>query len=322
MREYTMRYLFLCVLFITLLVHLSQKRTSKSHTDYSNRALCETCTNNNNTETEVKVAEKKGLILTDDVAESAFDSTEGGHEEELTTARKDNYELYNTQYHEIRLGMEKGHKKQRKAYGMKFFPELLHLYPKKKYKVWFDAGCGECGIVKYLLKSGYDAYGSDVSTTNLEKNCNSLFQSGRVSAASLQNLPFESDKFDIIFSADVLEHIPDIDIPYVIQELVRVSKTGVLFLSISQRLSGLDPDPPGLALFHITLKPRSWWDEKFRAMKCYRNKAVLKRFQKRLPTEVRGRLKEKMSRTKPGREFWNDAGELEPWVFPYKCRKP
>ena len=118
-----------------------------------------------------------------------------------------------------------------------------------------------------------------------------------------------------------LEHIPEIEIPNVIRELVRVSKTGLLFLSISQRLSGLDPDPPGKAQYHITLKPRAWWDEKFLEMNCYRNGAVLKKFQRMLPREPTGRMKEKMKRTKAGREFWNDLGELEPWVFPYKCKK-
>lgn len=242
-------------------------------------------------------------------------------EADVFSAREENFNLYNTKYHKLRLGMQEGQKKERQAYGMKFFPKLQQLYPKKRYKTWFDAGCGECGIVQYLLKNGYDAYGSDISSTNLEKHCYSLFKTGRVSAASLQELPYESNKCDIIFSADVLEHIPENNIPYVIKELVRISKTGILFLSISQRLSGLDPDPPEKPIYHITIKPRSWWDEKFREMGCQRNKAVMEKFQRRLPTEISERLERKMSRKKPGREFWNDAGEIEPWVFPYKCTK-
>lgn len=241
--------------------------------------------------------------------------------DEESAAIRDNYYLYNEKYHDVRVGLSKGKPKKRKPYGMFFFPALVSLYPKHKYKVWFDAGCGECGIVKYLLKAGYDAYGSDISRSNLEAQCSSLLQSGSVTASSLHELPYESNKFDIVFSADVLEHIPEVEIPRVIKELVRVSKTGILFLSISQRLSSLDPDPPKQPLYHITLKPRSWWDQKFLEMGCRRNTALINKFQKRTSSLKTGRWKKKLRQPRTGREKWNELGEVEPWVFPYICKK-
>jgi hypothetical protein len=61
---------------------------------------------------------------------------------------------------------------------------------------------------------------------------------------SLQAIPWQDNQFDLVYSHEVLEHIPAADIPAVLSELVRVSK-GRLVLTISLRLAGKD-DPLGM----------------------------------------------------------------------------
>lgn len=48
----------------------------------------------------------------------------------------------------------------------------------------------------------------------------------------LTNLPYANNTFDLVFSADVLEHIHEDEADAVVRELVRVSRRH-LFLSIS-----------------------------------------------------------------------------------------
>jgi ubiquinone/menaquinone biosynthesis C-methylase UbiE len=53
-----------------------------------------------------------------------------------------------------------------------------------------------------------------------------------VEAGVLTNLPYANNSFDLVFSADVLEHIHEDEADAVVRELVRVSRRH-LFLSIS-----------------------------------------------------------------------------------------
>jgi len=233
----------------------------------------------------------------------------------LETVRNENVRYYNQRYHKSRAA------KKTYVYGKQFFPLLSTLYPKSIYREWFDAGCGNCGILRLLKKKGYVAYGTDVSHSNLASNCADLVKEKKAVASSLNEIPFANNSFDVIFSADVLEHIHELDIPNVLNELVRVSKTGILFLSISQRLSIFDPDPPEEAKVHVTIRSRDWWDEEFLKVKCYPNYDVYSKYQKHLPTNPSHEMQERMKNVGPGRKFWNEGNELEPWIFSYVCDK-
>jgi len=231
--------------------------------------------------------------------------------------RSENKLLYNEHYHKLRDKDVPSNF----FYGKRFFPLLAEIYPSTLYPEWFDAGCGNCATLRFLRKKGYRAYGSDVAESNLKKHCPDFIKKRIAVAATLADIPFPDDKFDVVFSADVLEHIPHTEIPSVVKELVRVSKTGVIFLSISQRLAKFDPDPPEAAKIHITLRPRSWWDDHFRESECYPNYDVLRKFQRKLPKSLGPGLQRKVNDAKRGREFWNELNETEPWVFPYICKK-
>lgn len=85
-----------------------------------------------------------------------------------------------------------------------------------------DAGCGT-GIGSNRLKEK----GSDVISVDLGFNLVKLASrkaNSTPTQASILNLPFESNQFDIVFSTEVIEHIPD---PLsAITELWRVIKPG------------------------------------------------------------------------------------------------
>ena len=182
------------------------------------------------------------------------------------------------------------------SYGMCFFPRVVEDYG-QTYNRILDAGCGQCSVVSYLTQLHRDAYGVELSTASLEhKDCPPLMATGRVKQSSLTNIPFVDDYFDLVFSSEVLEHIPEFDIPAVIKELVRVSK-GDLFLSISLRRAGADPPPPAPATVHVTVKSRQWWNMMFNNVSgCVVNQIAL-------------------DSVLAGRDV-----NREPWMFSFRCK--
>ena len=221
-------------------------------------------------------------------------------------------DYYDNAYHKIR-----GSKQN---YGQRFLDSAMAAFPVDKYPRWLDAGTGNCGVLRKLLDAGYDAYGTDLSTVSLEQSCPDLVKLGKATAVPLHALPFESGQFDVIFSSDVLEHVPEEDVRKSIAELVRVSRTGVFFMTISLRLSNYDLNKP-IPVSHVTVHPRSWWEAIFAQHGCSRNEQLLSQLQKRIPAQITEDLAKKMARAKPGHEFWRD-GEKEPWFFIFNCEAP
>jgi ubiquinone/menaquinone biosynthesis C-methylase UbiE len=70
-----------------------------------------------------------------------------------------------------------------------------------------------------------------------------LIRKGKLVQGSLSSIPWPDDTFDIVFSSEVLEHIPSQQIPACLSEMVRVSR-GFLVMTISLRLARAD-DPSG-----------------------------------------------------------------------------
>lgn len=88
-----------------------------------------------------------------------------------------------------------------KSYFIKFLP-------KDKNAAILDVGCGDGGFVLWLNSMGYkNVQGIDYSAEQIEVaksyGVNNVHQ-----ADALIYLPENPDKFDLVFSSDVLEHIP------------------------------------------------------------------------------------------------------------------
>lgn len=130
-------------------------------------------------------------------------------------------------------------------------------------KTVLDVGCGKGSLVLWLRRLGTEAYGADISDYAL-KNAHMLIKK-YLSAADVLNLPFESNHFELITTFDVLEHIPEEDLPQAIKECQRVAKRWVLHkiygtTCFEQRFPVKDPT-------HVTIKPHRWWRELFAKLK-------------------------------------------------------
>lgn len=70
--------------------------------------------------------------------------------------------------------------------------------------------------------------------------------------------PFKDKKFDLCFSKDFMEHLPEDKLPDVIREMARVSKRGLHGITFEDHPYARD-DPT-----HLTLRSREWWVNKFK----------------------------------------------------------
>tara|TARA_R110002049_G_scaffold55701_5_gene154085 strand:+ start:143 stop:1012 length:870 start_codon:yes stop_codon:yes gene_type:complete len=160
------------------------------------------------------------------------------------------------------------------SYGMMFINETVKRF---KPDTILDVGSGAGIVVRHLRKLGYQSFGVELSDKVIAANCLDLEKKGYVYNGSTKSLPFKDSSFDLIFSSDVLEHIPENEIDEAVKEIVRVAKKNI-FMSISLRPSSENNK------YHITLKPRNWWEKKFIENGCTVNSDVLKETQQVNPS--------------------------------------
>jgi len=73
-----------------------------------------------------------------------------------------------------------------------------------------DAGCGTGRNLLYFLKNGYQVYGVDKSPEavlqiqQLAKQFSNLEAAENFQCSPVENMPFESEKFDLVISSAVL----------------------------------------------------------------------------------------------------------------------
>lgn len=114
-------------------------------------------------------------------------------------------------------------------------------------------GCSNGELVRQCRNQGLDAWGFDV-IPNLGEIAFPEVQE-HVRAGSLTGIPFGAeDGFDTLVAIDVMEHIPERDLPTVVSEWTRLGVARlVLLINLNQFWF------PG----HITLRPLSWWEDQF-----------------------------------------------------------
>lgn len=147
------------------------------------------------------------------------------------------------------------------------FNKIIPLHDKKL----LDLGCGIGGFVTMSLLFGADSYGIDLSKYAIEKyqtECQRLqLPFDRCFEGSCHDLSRWSDEsFDIIYSNQVFEHVPEELIDTLVKEIFRVAKkNAILWFALQfaysqehrEELQKLDKT-------HITLYSHQWWDEKFK----------------------------------------------------------
>ena len=159
-----------------------------------------------------------------------------------------------------------------------FLRTVLEAYPESR--TWFDGGAGTCGTMRALRSAGKIVRGIEISDVT-KTSCKELAKEGVVETGVLNDLSrFEDKRFDVVFSSEVLEHVPTHLAEQSVKELVRIAKKDV-FVTISLRRSGLDPkDPKKPAIVHLTVWPREKWERAFVKAGCEINRAALKKFEK------------------------------------------
>jgi SAM-dependent methyltransferase len=92
-----------------------------------------------------------------------------------------------------------------------------------------DAGCGIGFFTRHYAREGYDVHAVDLAPSAVRTTARSLALEGlpgRVVQASVEDLPFGDDSFDIIISNGVIHHTPDTRAA--VDEFYRVLRPGGL----------------------------------------------------------------------------------------------
>mmetsp|Transcript_31141 Transcript_31141/g.77507 ORF Transcript_31141/g.77507 Transcript_31141/m.77507 type:complete len:392 (+) Transcript_31141:217-1392(+) len=183
---------------------------------------------------------------------------------------RETYKAMYNEYHKLRSGANVCH-------SCRFLEGLFKIY---SFKSSLDAGCGTAVMVRKMRQAGVDARGIEAASLPLEEYAKDLLLNGTVFSVPMQEIPFETARFDLITSVEVFEHIPEADVDRSINELSRVAKPGAnAFITVGQSTSRFDT-PEGRKKsavaaistkfkFHETVKPRQWWIDTFCAHGFY-----------------------------------------------------
>uniref|UniRef100_A0A061S1W0 Methyltransferase type 11 domain-containing protein n=1 Tax=Tetraselmis sp. GSL018 TaxID=582737 RepID=A0A061S1W0_9CHLO len=126
------------------------------------------------------------------------------------------------------------------------------------------------------IKAGRRVRGVELSDVS-QTTCRELHRQGLVQQGPLHKIPFPNSTFDLVFTSEVLEHVPPALAEASVRELVRVARRDV-FATISLRPSALDRPgrPPKV---HLCVRTRDWWERLFERAGCARNEDAFRRFQ-------------------------------------------
>ena len=101
-----------------------------------------------------------------------------------------------------------------------------------------DLGCGIGQYTKWFMNNNYDVISADISNIALEKvkefNKNVTYLDMR------EKLPFEDNKFDIVFANLSIHYFSDKDTKLLLEEIKRILKKDGLFIGSVNGIEGLE----------------------------------------------------------------------------------
>jgi SAM-dependent methyltransferase len=130
---------------------------------------------------------------------------------------------------------------------IKFLNYAGAIMGNEHYQTVLDVGCGTNKLCDILRKLGIDAVGLDFSphaTADVY--------------ASVTDIPFDDNSFDIVCSFDVLEHLEEWQIHLAIPEMIRVCRHRQVHHICLKYYDNEENDP-----YHCTQKDRVWWLKTF-----------------------------------------------------------
>ncbi len=112
-----------------------------------------------------------------------------------------------------------------------------------------ELGCGNGILCNLLSDIKVDVTGVDIFDNKLIYDRSKyLFVEHDLSETPY---PFKDNEFDYCVSFDVLEHLPEDEMPDILKEMARISGSGII---VKMACSGCPP-------LHITVKNQDWWFE-------------------------------------------------------------
>lgn len=101
-----------------------------------------------------------------------------------------------------------------------------------------DLGCGIGQYSKKFIEYGYDVVSADISNIALERV--KEFNPNIVNVDMRESLPFEDNKFDIVFANLSIHYFSDADTKNLMNEIKRILKNNGLFIGSVNGIQGLN----------------------------------------------------------------------------------
>lgn len=116
-----------------------------------------------------------------------------------------------------------------------------------------DLGCGVGQFSKRIMEYGYDVVSADISKIALNKV--KEFNSNIINVDMRKNLPFEDNKFDMVFANLSIHYFSDIETKNLIKEIKRILKKEGLFIGSVNGIQGYEKikDTAEILAYHYYL---------------------------------------------------------------------
>lgn len=130
-----------------------------------------------------------------------------------------------------------------------------------------DLGCAYNFLIDYLIKNkGIKGKGYDISNYAVSHSPNAYL------ADMTKSIPESDNSFELVFTSQVLEHLPENSLSDVLKEMYRISSKYVVILCGMWEKENIPKDGKDESdSTHITFKSRKWWENKVRLLKMKRN---------------------------------------------------
>ncbi len=154
--------------------------------------------------------------------------------------------------------------------GRSLIPHVNHIRSlclNNSSKTLLDYGSGKA--------MGYDVATAELPDGTVVKGIKSIWNIDNITFYDPGYAPYSTlpdGKFDAVISTDVLEHIPEEDIPWVLAEMFAYARQ---FLFCTIALYPAEKILPDGTNAHITLKDAGWWANQLEAASAKYNHSVL-----------------------------------------------